>query len=182
MPADSRLAVPVGLASTLIAVVASDVITGASLLHTLSISLIVLAVAAVQLLSTRLVGDRRRSLFALINAAVILQPVAHATAKLLPGPGQPTGSLHHLPADAPITAVHLVVALLVVGMVVNVERLVLLGAAMLVRVVQWLIGAPAGPVETVRRVVEVRAPQPARTWVCYLVRRGPPGISPSPAY
>ena len=182
IPVDGRLALAVGAASTLAAAVVSDVLAGEHPEHTLSIALIVLAVAALRLVSVRRSGSRHTGLFALVNAAVVVQPATHATSKLMSGPVQPPDALHHLPADAPITGVHLLVALLVVGMVVNVERFVLLGAAALGRVVRWLVGTSTGPVEAGRRVDEDQAPRPVRMWVGYLVRRGPPEISVSPAF
>src|SRR4051794_35870943 len=98
-----------GALATVFAAVVSDVIAGERPLHTLSLGLVVAVVAALRLRF----GGRRSGLFVAVNAAIIVQPVVHAVAKVTPWPaGHTADPAHAVQTDVSITTVHVLVAAL----------------------------------------------------------------------
>lgn len=175
----SRPAAVAATAATLAVAVAvgSDVVAGGPALHTISLGLVGVVVAALRI---RFVG-RHRGLFAAVTASFVAQPVLHAATKVLGSP-VPSGSAGHAIQETSFSALPVVVAAVIVATVACAEHLM---HADVVRALgRWLrmidrlatCEVAAAPIEAVRTL-------PGRRWDIFghLRRRGPPVAGPVPA-
>lgn len=181
-PVVQRAAASCAAGAAVATAVGADIAVGGHPLHTLTLGLVGLVVAALRL---RLSG-RQGGLFAAVTAVFLAQPVLHLTMKLLPDDADrippAVGGAVHAVTEASVTTVHVLLAAIIVLTVACAEQL-LLTVAMIGPLCRWLHrlrAVSAGPTPP-----DPAAPPPvpaARRWghVAHHPRRGPP-VAPRPA-
>lgn len=171
-----RVATALAASTTVAVAIGADFAAGEHPLHTATLGVVALVVAALRL---RFAGHHG-GLFAAVSAALIAQPALHAAMALLPaGAERPSTGAAHTAAEASVTVLHVLVAALVVSAVAGAEKLFLLVAAVTPcrRWLGLLAWSPPRP-----RPTAPPAPPPAapvRRWsaVAHMPRRGPPAAA-----
>ncbi|TQM09868.1 hypothetical protein [Pseudonocardia kunmingensis] len=167
-----RGAATFGACVTFVVAVVSDVAAGGRPLHTMTLGLVALAVAGLRLL----LAGRHGGLFATIRGAVVAQPALHAATKLLPVPPDPDVSLvGHVTAESSTTALHVLVAAVIVAAVAGAERL-FLAVATSHPFTRWLrlMWSGARPQPPAPFAEPHPAPPTRRPHLTPAPRRGPP--------
>ena len=160
---------------TLAVAVAADVIAGGHPLHTATLALVTAVVTVMRLRLAR----RHGGLFAAVQGVIVAQPALHAAMKLLPAQGQPSSALGHTAVETSTTAVHVLVAAVIVAGVAGAEQLFLAVAA-LQPFTRWLSLPPwapprrqsPAPLGTPRPDLATRHPH-----LTQVPRRGPPATA-----
>lgn len=169
-----RRAAGIGVCVTFVVAVVADIFAGEHPLHTATLGLVVLAVSAMRL---RHVGWRA-GLFAALRGALVAQPVLHALTKLLPVPPDPGASLlGHTATETSTTALHVLLAAVIVASVAGAEQLALAMAA-LHPFARWLwlllTRTAAKPQPPTPGLAPQQAPPTRRPHLVPAPRRGPP--------
>lgn len=177
--ASGRRAAVLGASCTASVALAADITAGEHPVHAATLGLVIALVAVLRMrLAGRLGGG-----FSAMNAALLAQPVLHATLKMLPASEPTTAGPGHAAAEASVTVLHLLVAALIVAAAVSAEQLFLLVAAFAPFTRwMWLL---------YRTTVRPRPAQPAleppplsgdqRSWFAHIPRRGPPAVAAAAA-
>lgn len=173
-----RMIVAAASVLTVLSVLSLDIAAGTGPTHTAGLAALAVLVSAVRI---ALVG-RHRGLFATLSAALVAQPAVHALGEgLHPAAAHAhsaTPDLDHAVAGSATTAMHLLLAGLVIVGVGTAEWMLELVALTVGRALTFLllllrgasrlhIAGPAFP--AVPRPVPI-----GRVWIDYAARRGPP--------
>jgi hypothetical protein len=174
-PSAIRQAAGFGVFVTFVVAVAADIFAGEHPLHTVTLGLVVLAVSAMRLRH----GRRYAGLFAALRAAIVAQPVLHAVTKLLPASPEPAvDPLGHAVIETSTSALHVLLAAVIVAGVAGAEQLALAMAALhpfarwlWLLLVTWTAARPQPPAPG---LAPQQAPPTRRPHLALAPRRGPP--------
>lgn len=173
--ASGRGAAIIGASCIASVALGADITAGEHPVHAATLGLVI---ALVSVLRIRLAGRLSGSLSAM-NAALLAQPVLHATLKMLPASERTAAGPGHAAAEASVTALHLLVAALIVAAVVGAEQLFLLVAAF-APFTRWM-GLLDRTTVRPRPLQPVLQPPPLsgdqRSWFVHIPRRGPPAAA-----
>lgn len=168
-----RRAAGFGACLTFVVAVLADVAAGEHPLHTVTLGLVVVVVSALRL---RRIGNHG-GLFAALRGAIVVQPVLHATTRLFPVPTESeVGLLGHAATETSTTALHVLLAAVIVTVVAGAEGLALAAAALhpLARWLLLLTRAADRPRRSTSAPALRAAPSTRRPHLDPATRRGPP--------
>lgn len=132
----TRVAVTVAAVVTVVAAVAMDVLAGEHPVHSATIGLIAVVVAAARVRS----AGNHRSYFSSLSGAIVAQPAFHAATKAFPATPE---TLAGHAAESSVSVAHVLLAALVVAFVSGAEALVLLlNTVDSLAWLLWLLGWP----------------------------------------
>lgn len=170
-----RPAAAFAASATVVVAVGADIVAGGHPWHTATLGAVASVIAVLRL---RLAG-RHNGMFAAISAALLAQPALHAAMKMLPAAAGYPVEPGHTATEASVTALHVLVAALIVTAVAGAEQLFMLVAA-LAPLIRWLglmLWRPLRPRPPASPPPPPAVPAPRWSFVAHIPRRGPPAVA-----